>query len=288
MVGASKAMEEVFSQVRRAVTERRTLWVEGETGTGKERLARAVHTLSGAPEASYQVWDGHRASPPHPATTGPGTLLLDEVGALPLDLQHSLAERLPMARKAGDALHIVTTSQRPLQALLAEGKLLPRLARLLAEVALVLPPLRERGGELAVLAQDIVEEARLELCQLPDLLAALRWHPFPGNVRELKNLLIRAACMPSLDPEWLGLSSPAPRTSQENRTYAHARQEALREFESGYFGQLLSDPVLDRKGAEERTGLSTPSLYRLLKKNSLRLKRLKNYAEPATRAPSST
>jgi DNA-binding NtrC family response regulator len=166
----------------------------------------------------------------------------------------------------------VAASQTPLST---------ELRRSLATEELLLPPLRERLEDLKPLAAALTRGWNPALSLPAAGLALLERYAWPGNVRELRNVLCRVALVGSWDPEWLGLVPEyerpvSPASALLNLTYGAARRQAALQFERRYFGALLSERGVNRRSLEERTGLSTPSLYRLLKRTGLRLEPLKN------------
>jgi transcriptional regulator with AAA-type ATPase domain/Flp pilus assembly protein TadD len=207
-----------------ATTEHAVL-IEGESGTGKELVARAVHALSGRRGSFVAVncaalprdlfeselfghargaFSGAQGEKPgllEQATDG--TLLLDEVGDLPPDLQAKLLRVLDngVVRRVGELrerrvhVKIVAATNRPLRPRIDGGRFRLDLFHRLAVHHLQLKPLRQRAGDIELLARHLVrsENLREQLQLTPELLAELEHHAWPGNVRELRNELIRRA-----------------------------------------------------------------------------------------------
>jgi DNA-binding NtrC family response regulator len=203
--------------------------IEGESGSGKEMLVRAMHAASPRAKAPFRSINA-RAVPPnaiesvlfgHEQGAFPGafdrqigalqqcdggTLVLDEVDRLPLDLQEKLAEVLkngvvrPVGARHGFRIdvRVLSASNLPVSALNDAGYFHPALHEVLAPVSITLPPLRERSGDIAALARHFLarigEQPGLRSLTITDgalaLLAAFDW---PGNVRQLQTVLFRAA-----------------------------------------------------------------------------------------------
>ena len=220
VVGVSHAMHEVLEAAIRVAPTSTPVLITGESGTGKEVVARAIHSASGrsafvalncaaippaqfeaelfgAPRGTGELHDHAGAV----QTARDGTLFLDDVTEVPL------AQQLPLARLvktgtfgAGDqrstARVIAASSRDPAEAV-ASGRLREELLMQLDVVRLHLPPLRERPVDIPALAHHLLERLadryQLEHAELaPDTLAALTSYTWPGNIRELENVLARS------------------------------------------------------------------------------------------------
>ncbi|MBK7861786.1 MAG: sigma 54-interacting transcriptional regulator [Archangiaceae bacterium] len=258
LAGSSAAMREVISTVQKVAPTRGTVLIQGETGTGKEVAARAIHRGSGR-KGELVVFDCGAASPgviaselfghvrgaftdartdrPGAAVDADGgTLFLDEIGELDLSLQASLLRLLEnqevkpvgggKSRKVD--VRVVAATNRDLQAEVEAGRFREDLLFRLAVVTVVLPPLRERLDDLPVLARRVLDEARLELELSDDTLAILRSYTWPGNVRELKNVLFRTATLGGAPDLAAGkLPSKPPPVSSAAAAAAPAREPAI-------------------------------------------------------------
>ena len=231
MVGTSAPMREVLALVEQVAPTDATVLLRGETGTGKELVARALHRRSRRAERPFVAVNctaipkdlmeseffGHERG----AFTGAAarrigrfeqadgsTLFLDEVGDLDLAIQAKLLRVLQeqeITRVGGQApirvdVRIVAATNRDLEALVREGRFRDDLYYRLNVIPLRLPPLRERPGDLPELLQHFLASfagryGRPVPVPPPDLLAAARAYPWPGNVRELRNLCERAVLM---------------------------------------------------------------------------------------------
>jgi PAS domain S-box-containing protein len=228
MLGSSPAMKELFESISRVAGTDATVLVLGETGTGKELIARCIHRESRRKDKPLirvncaaipgtlmeSEFFGHERGAFTSANTkregrfalaDGGTIFLDEVGELPLDLQAKLLrvlqegefEPLGSTRTRKVNVRVVAATNRNLEALAAEGKFREDLFYRLNVFPLRVPPLRERGADVALLANAFMERftrrmgRRLQPLH-PDQVRQLREYPWPGNVRELQNVIERA------------------------------------------------------------------------------------------------
>jgi two-component system NtrC family response regulator len=248
IIGESGQMLEVLSLVRRAAPSEATVLIRGESGTGKELIAQAIHFASprargplvkvncaALPEALLESeLFGHEKG----AFTGAissrqgrfelangGTLFLDEIGDLPLHLQAKLLrvlqereyEKVGSSRSVKVDVRILAASHRPLEALIEAGQLREDLYYRLNVVTILIPPLRERRSDLALLIDHFVKRfAAKNGKAISGLTAAgrdiLLRYDYPGNVRELENIIERAVVLTRDDV--IG-SSDLPVTVQE-------------------------------------------------------------------------
>jgi DNA-binding NtrC family response regulator len=295
MVGRSPVMQEMFTMIRRVAAHARTVLVSGETGTGKEMVARALHALG--PRASRRMvtvncsaivetlFEGEVFGHVRGAFTGAtadraglfeaasgGTLLLDEVGELPLPLQAKLLRAL----ESGEILRVgattavpvdvrlVALTNRDLGAEVAAGRFRSDLFYRLDIAHLTVPPLRERIEDVPFLTARFVEEfARrfdkpLEGLTAEAERALFGWH-WPGNVRELRNTLERA-CLTS---EGGLLSSKDLRLGPGSGSAASPpRQGTLAALERERIGDVLDECGGNKAEAARRLGIDRRSLYR--------------------------
>jgi len=236
-------MKRLFDQLRKVVNTRVTVLIEGETGTGKELVARAIHARSARKDRPFVVLDCAALSPTlveselfgheRGAFTNAiaahagvferadgGTVFLDELGELPSDLQPKLlrcletgeVRRLGGTKTIAVDTRIVAATNRDLAAMIAENRFRADLYYRLAVVQIAIPPLRARRDDIGVLAQHFADRARRQAPAAPDVeldrvLGELADYSWPGNVRELRNLVERAvilAELPSATPRPLG------------------------------------------------------------------------------------
>jgi DNA-binding NtrC family response regulator len=315
LAGKSIAMRAAFVELRRAAAGELNLLIEGETGTGKELAARAVHTHSSRRNGPFRVVDcnliaedaaeeelfGHPRSGDPGDEPGPGvfeaaaggTVFLDEVGELPPSLQPKLLRVLETREvRAGEGrmrevdVRIIASTTRNLEEEVQLKQFRPDLYYRLAVARVRLPPLRTRREDIPVLAHEILRGLKTSFELSPQTLSLLEGYDWPGNVRELRNVLERGVLMQETgSTRWLDFAQkPQARTEPPRSildlvaamSYHEAKDRVLADFERFYFAEMMRRAGFDMQVAEQKTGLSMQSLYRLLKKNGLRLKDLKN------------
>jgi DNA-binding NtrC family response regulator len=231
LVGGSARMRLVRYEIARLGRLRAPVLVEGETGTGKELAASSLHAASGRAEGPFvavncaalastlleDVLFGHERGSFTGAGTshrgvferaGGGTLLFDEIGELPLSQQAALlrvldtrrVSRIGSEREEEVDFRLVAATNRDLNRMVLSGAFRADLYHRLATLKLKMPPLRDRPEDVEPLARHFLaaledEVGPKELAE--DALAALAAHPWPGNARELRNVLYRAAAVSS-------------------------------------------------------------------------------------------
>ena len=233
MVGRSEAMQKVFELVRRVASTRTNVLIRGESGTGKELVARALHTLSERAEGPFvpvncgaipeQLMESELFGHVRGAFTGAasdrqgmfeaaegGTLFLDEVGELDAATQVKLLRVLqertvrPVGgtRETAVDCRVVAATNRDLEAAVDSGEFRSDLYFRLDVVRIVLPPLRHRSEDIPLLAERFFDRFNREMKRglegiSPEALDWLLGYEFPGNVRELENLIERAVALES-------------------------------------------------------------------------------------------
>lgn len=245
LVGTSSAMTEVWAVVDKVAATRATVLISGESGTGKEVIARAIHQRSPRAAAPFVPVNcgaiaegvleselfGHvrgaftGAGSDHEGilvTAGEGTILLDEVGELPLGtqvkllrvLQERTVKPVGASREVPFRARILAATNRKLEDEVAAGRFRQDLFFRLNVVSIEVPSLRQRADDIAALARYFLKRCAAELGRptltfSAEALALLARFPFPGNVRQLQNIVERAATL--ADSEVLGPESlPAP------------------------------------------------------------------------------
>ncbi|MCC7380440.1 MAG: sigma 54-dependent Fis family transcriptional regulator [Deltaproteobacteria bacterium] len=226
LIGADLRMREIFALIEDIAASDVTVVIEGETGTGKELVARAIHERSSRSSGPFVVFDcsnqpkdlvesalfGHVKGAFTGATSpragaferaNGGTIFLDELGEFGLDLQPKLLrvlESREVQKVGGDGydavdVRIIAATNRNLKGEVRAGRFREDLYYRLAVVKIVLPSLRERGSDIPRLVQHFIELSGSSFTVDPGCFDALRAHSWPGNVRELKNVVDRAAAL---------------------------------------------------------------------------------------------
>jgi two-component system response regulator HydG len=302
MVGKSQPMLALFGLLERIAQVPSPALVLGETGTGKELVARALHHMG--PRAAGAFVAVNCAAIPEPlleselfghtrgAFTGAthtrrglfvdadgGTLLLDEIG----ELSPALQARLLRVLESGEVrplgsdgirkvdVRIVAATHRPLSDLVHQGQFREDLYFRLKVLPIAIPPLRERGDDVCLLAEHFLAKARERIPQAKatvfssEAMALLLAHPWPGNVRELQHLIERLVV--TSDKEVIEASSvkmmlepPSPASSK-----AHGAFDALpslRELEQQYIDHVLERTGGNKTKAAEILGIDPSTLHR--------------------------
>jgi DNA-binding NtrC family response regulator len=303
LVGESEAIREVARLVHRVARVDSSVLIQGETGTGKEVVARAIHeasprrdkdlvvvdcgslpatliasTLFGHEKGAFTGADQRRAGAFERASGG--TVMLDEIGELPLDLQPALLgvlERRAFTRVGGSQsisvdVRVLAATHRDLRAEVNAGRFRADLYYRLAVAKILVPPLRERPDDIEPLVAHFVQRLTgvAELGPLAPALDQLKAHPWSGNVRELRNVVEAALVMGELD---LGTGAPRPTSTAAPGaidTYRDARAAALTRFEVDYLKTLIERADGNASEAARIARMDRPYLLTLLRKHGLR------------------
>jgi DNA-binding NtrC family response regulator len=310
LVGESAVMRRAFALLARAARTDATVLVVGETGTGKELAARAIHEASSRAKGPFVVVDcgavarslveselfGHERGSFTGAvamregafeTADGGTLFLDEIGELDLDLQPRLLRVLDRreVKRIGATGHrkvdvrVLAATNRDLAREVNRGAFREDLYFRLAVIRVELPPLRARKEDIALLARQIAREVAGEGTVLSDdVIATLESMPWPGNVRELRGFIERALLLRGLDDDGDG-EAPAPSWTPEATPtgdtdaripFKVAKQAVIDRFERAYLENLLALEGGNLTASARRAGLDRVHLLRLLDKFSMR------------------
>lgn len=310
--GRSTPMRDAFDLLGRAAPTDLAIVLLGETGTGKELAARVLHTESKRADGPFVVVDcgaiaaslieselfGHERA----AFTGAekqrrgafelanrGTVFLDEIGELPLELQPKLLrvlERREVQRLGASAptsidVRIVCATHRDLASMVGEGTFREDLFFRLAEMVITLPPLRDRPDDVPLLAQVVLDELaedggpRVEID--PSCMDALRNHDWPGNVRQLRNVLRRAAVMSedgAIHAVELGARTAGGQRSldlvDDTLPLKEARDAWSSVLEREYLERVLARCGDDLDRAADEAGMHRKSLERLLRRHAIK------------------
>jgi formate hydrogenlyase transcriptional activator len=301
LIGSSRGLRHVWNAVHMVARTNSAVLIEGETGTGKELVARAIHQQSLRARGPYIKVNcaaipgplleselfGHERGAFTGAltqTTGrfqaahTGTLFLDEIGDLPLELQPKLLralqeqefERLGSTRTIRVDVRIVAATNHDLQQLVQERRFRVDLFYRLNVFPIALPPLRERIDDIPLLVEHFVlpfaARMQKDVRYVPaDVMESLQQHDWPGNVRELQNVIERAVIM-SPGPD---LRLPVGSLKRSAMGSVPTRPRTLAEAEREHILDVLRDVrwvVGGRNGAAARLGLARTTLIHRMRK----------------------
>jgi len=304
IVGKSRAMKEVYKMIGMVCQNRAAVLITGETGTGKELAARRIHLSSPFCKKPFVTFDcsavvdtlleselfGHTkgaftgavsSRPGKIELAGDGTLFLDEVGELPLNLQGKLLgflERKQYMRVGGEALQqsrcrIIAATNRDLAQMVREKTFRSDLYYRLKVVTILMPPLQQRLSDIDDLAAHFIEKAAHDLgvkqmTLQEGALERLKGHPWTGNVRELENIIVAAAVrsrgsMIHLDT----LESILSLYPVDIEGLAHDR--SLSGVETRHIFNILESVKWNRTRAAEILKISLPTLRKKIQKYHL-------------------
>jgi DNA-binding NtrC family response regulator len=301
LFGVSMAMRRLFELVKRVAHSNADVLIEGESGTGKQLIATEIMRLGGRAEKPLVIVDcgivstqfieselfGHMRGSFEGATDDRagafeaaegGTVFLDEIGELPIDMQPRLLRMLAAreVRRIGENrvrkvdVRVISTTKRQLEREVNSGRFREDLYYRLSVLTVRVPPLRERLDDLQILVRRFLEERdALDKVSLftPEVLAEMMRHEWPGNVRELRSYVERRM---ALEPR-----PPAPPSS------AHPPEplinadlpmsDAIADFERAYLTDLLRWADGDVGKAARKAKLDRMDLYRLFQRYGLRI-----------------
>jgi transcriptional regulator with GAF, ATPase, and Fis domain len=314
LVGRSQAMQEVYRRIRQVAPTDSTVLIHGESGTGKELVARAIHEHSHRRGRPFVAVDctalaenlleselfGHvkgsftgaiRTKVGLFKVADGGTLFLDEISNISLTVQAKLLRVLqereitPIGgtQPAPIDIRLVTATNRDLKAMVAEGRFREDLYFRLNIIPIPLPPLRERQGDVPLLAGVFLRKCAEEVGKridgfTPDALVLLESYPFHGNVRELENIVERAVVLcpgervrrqdlELLDGAAEEAASPTPRTAEElKQVKRQVREQAVMPVERAFVLEALRRNDWNITRAAEETGMLRPNFQAMLKK----------------------
>ncbi len=305
-LGSSPAFLESIARLPRIAGSGAAVLVEGETGTGKEMIARALHYLGprvgfpfvpvncGAlPDALLEdelfghergaFTDAHLRRQGLVALADKGTLFLDEIDSLSRKAQVSLLRVLQEGRfrpvgsgpEQSADIRVVAATHAPLEQLVGTGAFRTDLYYRLCVFRIHLPPLRRRQEDVVLLAEHFLDKHAHEnrpAALSPPAVAALLAYDWPGNVRELENTMIRASLLcrdGRIEPDDLGLPTAAPATDGAIGQFQEMKQATIRNFEQDYLRRLLAAHRGNVTQAARTSGQDRRELGKLLKKHRI-------------------
>jgi len=307
MVGGAASMLEVYRLVARVAPTTSTVLIQGETGTGKELIARAIHSASRRPDQPFVTVDcsalaetlleselfGHVRG----AFTGAvsdkrglfeaasgGTTFLDEIGEITPCMQAKLLRVLQEreVRRVGGTesfkvdVRVIAAANKDLGALVGDGKFREDLFYRLSVVTIVLPPLRERRDDIPLLARHfldgyLAENDRTPCAISPEAMSLLVEYDWPGNVRELQHAIERAA---ALTPNCVIVPDDLPPKLSDAAGHAGSAAApvlSLQEVVKGHLRRALKQAGWNKKLAAQLLGIHRRTLYRLTKRHGIPL-----------------
>ncbi len=300
-IGGSVVMRNLFAILEKVAPTELTVLLEGESGTGKDVLSRAIHAKSARANEPMVVLDcgaipenlieselfGHERG----AFTGAdkarkgvfeeangGTLFLDEIGELPVEMQPKLLRALearevrPIGARASRPIdvRVVAATSRRLAEAARTGEFRSDLFYRLAVARMTVPPLRERPEDVLPIARAMLRVLRNDpLLEIPaDLASMLEAYTWPGNVRELRNVVERWAALGRLDRTMFD-PLEAQMSAEDDLamlTYHEARKIVLDRFEEKYLPRVLERAGGVMARAAELADVARPSFYRMLER----------------------
>jgi DNA-binding NtrC family response regulator len=316
IVGRSDSIQRVLDFVRRAARTEANILILGESGTGKELIARAIHANSKRAGGPFVPVDcatlpenlleselfGHERGAFTGAvaakrglleTASGGTVLLDEIGEIAIGLQAKLLRAIQereIRRVGGTSsiridLRIVSATNRDLKTLVEQGQFREDLFYRINVIDIVMPPLRERHGDVSLLAHTFLERRRSARNPglrgfAPDALQALEAYSWPGNVRELQNVIERACALADGELVTLGDLPPhiaAPDADSANGadaslnlSFKEAKARWIDEMEASYVARILEQHRGNVSQAARAAGVDRTTFHRLLNKHRIR------------------
>ncbi|MFT3765717.1 MAG: sigma-54-dependent Fis family transcriptional regulator [Minicystis sp.] len=300
-VGQSRPMIEVLELITKVAPRDATVLVTGETGTGKELVAQAIHTNSARAAGPLVTVNcgalpselveselfGHEKGAftgAHAARVGRfeaakrGTVFLDEIGELPPAAQVKLLrvlesgtfERVGSTRPQRCDVRVIAATNRDLDAEVAAGRFRADLLFRLKVIEIRLPPLRARGADVELLTRRFVERfckehgARVRRIH-PAALDAIAAYNWPGNVRELRNVLERAVILASGEELTVDLLPPEIAGSAPSLPADQGLKQAVRAFKKRFVERAIDAAGGDHAAAAKRLGVNAKYLYQLIK-----------------------
>src|SRR5215813_1858718 len=317
ILGQNAKMREIAEQIARVAPAPTTVLIRGESGTGKELVARAIHRSSPlrdkplitvnctalTPTLMESELFGHKRG----AFTGAvmdkaglfekadgGTIFLDEVGDMPIEMQGKLLRVLQAGevKPVGDVVtrkvrvRVIAATNRDLETALQRSEFREDLFYRFNAFTITLPPLRERAEDIPVLAHHFLRKAEAKVNKkvdrfTPEALDLLKRYPWPGNLRELENIIERAVVLATsrevevaLLP--LHLQENAPATMRSGERFQEAKERAVARFEQDAITRFLGEARGNVSAAAKRAGITRRNLHRLIVKYGLNTRKFRD------------
>jgi DNA-binding NtrC family response regulator len=256
-IGESFAMKRIYPALAQLASTDGPALLEGEAGTGKELVAEEIHRASSRSEKPFITLESTTIAADSLGTTlfGPGglveqakggVLFIDEIGNLPRDVQATLRDTIAKSRE----VRVIAATRRDLDRDVAQGRFADDLFFLLAAGRIELPALRDREGDVALLARHFWTELAVSAgapAELPeDFLPRFEHYPWPGNVRELRSAVIARMTMGELGPTYRSDEAKQQGLDflstviEEDLPFPTARERVVSEFERRYVERVLA------------------------------------------------
>jgi DNA-binding NtrC family response regulator len=328
VIGRSPRMRQVFDLIIQAAPSRSTILIQGERGTGKELVARAIHSNSSRAERPFVTLNagsigaeqldstlfGH-ITDAFPGAVAPrkgmldladrGTLFIDEIGAVPLEMQARLMrliEDREFIRAGGTTpqkvdVRVIAATNMNLQQMVDEGRFRQDLLYRLNVIAIPMPPLRDRKDDIPLLAQHFLqkygdENQKGDLELMPESLDALTGYEWPGNVRELENVIERAVVLSSdarigveLMPDQVRRTPSVQPPSFVLPPEGISFKDVITDFEKRLIESTLEAAGGVQKRAAELLHIKPTTLNEMIKRYDIRPRRKRGGDEPDSDAP---
>ena len=305
IVGGDTKMRQMFTLLEDVAKTNATVLIEGETGTGKELIAEEIHNHSPRRDGPLVVFDcgsvpreliesmlfGHVKGSFTGAITdrrgafaeaNGGTIFLDEIGEMSLDLQPSLLRVLDKraVRKVGSNTYekidvrVVAATNRDLRAEVAKKAFREDLYYRLAVIRVGVPPLRERGSDIPLLIQHFVNNFGPQLNITPEDMSRLVRHSWPGNVRELRNVMERACLLArgstiNLEDALVSEASSQSLGIRTDLPFKEAKGQLVEMFEREYIEDLMRRHKMNLSAAAREAQIDRKHLRELIRKYGL-------------------
>jgi len=311
IIGSSMAIRKVFELINKVARTDANILIYGESGTGKELTARSIHINSNRRDKAFVPVDcvslsenileselfghekgaftgAHISKPGLFELSDGGTFFLDEIGKIKLSIQAKLLRVLQEKQfrrvGGGDLINVdfrvISTTNIDLNRAIAEGKFIEDLFWRLNVITIEMPPLRERQGDIELLANHFVHEfSRKNKKDIRGIsgeaMAILQGYQWPGNIRELQNVIERATSL--TDSQYIMqsdlhenmLDHSASLEQIKSLPFKSAKRKWLESFEKKYFSDLLKDANGNISRAAQNAGIDRKTIYRLMKRHGL-------------------
>jgi len=302
LIAQSEKMKYIIELINKVAPSKSTVLLTGESGTGKELVARAIHEMSNKKDKPFIAINcpsfhenlleselfGHEKGAFTNAvnekegffeTAGNGTIFLDEISEIPIALQSKLLrvlEQREFYRVGGTKLlpmkaRIIAATNQNLKTLIKQGKFREDLYYRIAVFEIGLPPLRERVSDMPALVEYFIRKFNKEMKRLcrgvtPDVISYLMAYNWPGNIRELRNIIERAMILCTDELITLNCISPQVEKVMPVEFLSKSLKTAVSEFEGAFIKHVLVGCDNNKEEAARRLKIDASTLYRKLDK----------------------